>query len=207
MKLLLKSAVFLLLLCASGAAFGQSLVEGTVIYGNRFKPVSQAVVHLVNNSHKPPVDEIQKTGSDGHYTFENVEPGKGYAIAVYDTTGKLVGTDPTFEVLPDGDHVALPDLDIAKGVLADRAVKAGGLIQNDTGVSAGANISNEQLRLLPLYNRTFLALGAIQPGVHDVPQGSPLQQAGFSIAGSQPTSTNFTLRLYTNTQAATASPT
>ena len=193
MKLLLKSAAFALLLCASSVAFGQSLVEGTVIFGNRFKPVPDVNVHLVNKSQKPPMDRILKTGSDGHYTFDDVPPGPSYAVAVYDATGKLVGTDASFTVLPNGDHVALPDLDISKGVLADRAVKAGGLIQNDVSVSPGANISNEQLRVLPLYNRTFLALGLIQPGVHDVPQGSPLQGAGFSIAGSQPTSTNFLL--------------
>ena len=67
------------------------------------------------------------------------------------------------------------------------------MIENDRGVSPGANISNEQLRVLPLYNRNFLALGLIQPGVHDVEQGSPLQGAVFSIAGSRSTSTNFLL--------------
>ena len=192
MKLLLKSAALVLLLCASAAAFGQSLVDGRVVFGNRFKPV-QVTVHLVNKAHKPPIDLIQQTTSDGRYSFDDVPPGKDYAVAVYDATGKLVGTDPQFEVLPEARHTALPDLDLAKGVLADREVKSGGLIQNDTSTSPGANITNQQLRVLPLYNRTFLALGLIQPGVHDVPPGSPLQGAGFSIAGSRPTSTNFLL--------------
>src|ERR1700712_84924 len=74
MKLLLKSAVFALLLCASSVAFGQSLVEGTVIFGNRFKPVPDVNVHLVNKSQKPPLDRILKTGSDGRYTFDDVPP-------------------------------------------------------------------------------------------------------------------------------------
>ncbi|ADW71073.1 outer membrane beta-barrel protein [Granulicella tundricola] len=193
MKRLLKSAVFLLLFSASMAAFGQSLVDGRVVFGNNFKPVPQLTVHLVNKTRKPPVDETQLTAPDGRYSFDDVQPGKDYAVAVYDNTGKLVGTDASFEVLPDSRHTALPNIDISKGVLADREVKSGGLIQNDQGVVPGANISNQQLRVLPLYNRTFLALGAIQPGVHDVPQGSPLQGAAFSIAGSQQTSSNFLL--------------
>ena len=193
MKRLLKSAVVLSFLLLSSFAFGQSLVDGTVINGNRFKTVPNYTVHLVNKTRKPPLDQIQQTGPDGSYSFDDVPPGKDYAVAVYDTTGKLVGTDPQFEVLLNARHTALPDIDISKGVLADRAEKAGGLIQNDAGIVPGANITNEQLRLLPLYNRTFLALGLIQPGVHDVPQGSPLAQAGFSMAGSMPTSTNFLL--------------
>ncbi len=192
MNRLLKFIVVALLVCGP-AAFGQSLVDGTVINGNQFKPVASVTVHLVNKARKPSVDLIQQTNAEGKYSFDEVPAGRDYAVAVYDVTGKLLATDPSFEVLPDQPHTELPALDISKGVLADRAVKSGGLIQNDLDVSLGANISNQQLRVLPLYNRTFLALGLIQPGVHDVPQGSPLQQAGFSIAGSQPTSTNFLL--------------
>jgi len=185
--------VVLILLSASATVMAQSLVDGKVVFGNNFKPVPQMTVHLVNKNRKPPMDLTQVTAVDGRYSFDDVPAGAGYAVAVYDNTGKLLGTDPSFEVLPDAKHTAIPNIDISKGVLADRAVRAGGLIQNDKGVSLGANISNQQLRLLPLYNRTFLALGLIQPGVHDVPQGSPVTGAAFSIAGSSATSTNFLL--------------
>ncbi|WP_263385460.1 TonB-dependent receptor [Granulicella arctica] len=193
MKICLNVAVIFVVLSASVAALGQSVVNGRVVFGNPFKPVPQMTVHLVNKSQKPPMDQTAITSDDGRYTFDDVPPGQGYAVAVYDTTGKLVGTDASFEVIPDARHTALPNIDISKGVLADRAVRSGGLIQNDRDVSLGANITNQQLRVLPLYNRTFLALGAIQPGVHDVPQGSPLQGAAFSIAGSPTTATNFLL--------------
>ncbi|MEO6801992.1 MAG: hypothetical protein ABI197_01970 [Granulicella sp.] len=193
MNICLKTAVLLILISASITAIGQSLVDGRVVFGNSFKPVPQLTVHLVNKNRKPPMDLTQLTTSDGRYSFDDVPPGPDYAVAAYDSTGKLVGTDASFEVLPDARHTALPNIDISKGVLANREVLAGGLIQNDQGVTPGANISNQQLRLLPLFNRTFLALGAIQPGVHDVPPGSPLQGAAFSIAGSPATATNFLL--------------
>lgn len=173
---------------------GQAIVSGTVVSGNRFKPVSGIEVHLVNKTFKPPIDRKAMTGVDGSYIFEDVLAGENYAVDVIDQTGKLVGTDPRFVVLPaTTEHTAVPEIDISKGVTAKREEQSGGLIENDRGVSPGANISNEQLRVLPLYNRNFLALGLIQPGVHDVEQGSPLQGAAFSIAGSRSTSTNFLL--------------
>ncbi|HEY0264258.1 MAG TPA: TonB-dependent receptor [Granulicella sp.] len=193
MNVRLRLAAVLILITASLAAAGQSLVDGKVIFGNSFKPVPNMTVHLVNKDRKPPLDLTGQTSTDGRYSFDDVPPGTGYAVAVYDTTGRLVGTDASFEVLADARHTAIPDIDISKGVLADRAERSGGLIQNDKDVSPGANITNQQLRVLPLYDRTFLALGAIQPGVHDVPQGSPLVGAGFSIAGSPENSTNFLL--------------
>ena len=175
-------------------ARGQAIVTGTVVSGNRFKPVAGAEVHLVNKTFKPPIDRKVLTGADGSYNFEDVAPGENYAVDVLDPTGKLVGTDKRFAVLPSTtEHTAVPEIDISRGVTAERAEQSGGLIENDRSVSPGANISNEQLRVLPLYNRNFLALGLIQPGVHDVEQGSPLQGAAFSIAGSRSTSTNFLL--------------
>ena len=176
------------------AALGQAIVTGTVVSGNRLKPVGGIEVHLVNKTFKPPIDRKVLTEADGTYEFDDVLPGENYAVDIIDPTGKLLGTDPRFPVLPSTtSHTAVPEIDISRGVTAERAEKSGGLIENDRGISPGANISNEQLRLLPLYNRNFLALGLIQPGVHDVEQGSPLQGAGFSIDGSRSTSTNFLL--------------
>lgn len=185
----LLSAFFL-----GSAAFGQAIVTGTVVSGNRFKPVGGIEVHLVNKTFKPPIDRVVTTAADGSYSFEEVAPGENYAVDIIDQTGKLVGTDKRFPVLPSTtEHTAVPEIDISRGVTAERVEQSGGLIENDRSVSPGVNISNEQLRVLPLYNRNFLALGLIQPGVHDVEQGSPLQGAAFSIAGSRSTSTNFLL--------------
>ena len=193
MRLRLGLLVFFLVIFCSRTVFGQALVDGAVVNGNQFEPVPGVTVHLVNKSLKPEVDRQTVTTAEGRYSFDDVVPAEGYAVDVYDSTGKLVGTDIRFNVAADSKHTAAPDIDISKGITEERARKSGGLIENDRGVSPGANISNEQLRLLPLYNRTFLALGLIQAGVHDVQQGSPLQGAAFSIAGSPSTSTYFLL--------------
>ncbi len=169
------------------------IVIGRVVNGNGAKPVVGYTVHLVNKNLAPGVDRTAVTGDDGGYEFDGVRAADKYAVAVYDATGKLVGTDPSFPVAQDSAHTAVPDLDISRGLTAELTVKAGGLIQLDKGISPGSNVGNEQVRLLPLFNRNFLNLGLIQPGVHDVPQGSPLQGAAFSIAGSRATSTYFLL--------------
>ncbi|HEY4358180.1 MAG TPA: carboxypeptidase-like regulatory domain-containing protein [Acidobacteriaceae bacterium] len=203
MRLRLGLATIFLAL-ASGTAFSQAVVNGAVVYGNSSKPVPNVTVHLVNKNMHPTVDQIAKTGDDGSYSFDNVVPGEGYAVAVYDATGKVVGTDPSFSVSSaDPLHTAVPDIDISRGLTQERANKSGGLIQNDVSVSPGANISNEQIRVLPLYNRNFLNLGLIQPGVHDVEQGSALQGAAFSIAGARSTSTYFLLDGVDNVAAST----
>lgn len=202
LRLGLLAAVSIVL--ATGTAFGQAVVNGGVVYGNSSKPVPNVEVHLVNKYMKPPVDRVARTGDDGAYTFDDVVPGEGYAVAVYDATGKVVGTDPSFAVSSaDPLHTAVPDIDISRGLTATRANQSGGVIQNDISISPGTNISNEQVRTLPLYNRNFLNLGLIQPGVHDVEQGSPLQGAAFSIAGSRSTSTYFLLDGVDNVAAST----
>lgn len=190
MRLRISLLSLVVFLVCSGA-IGQALVDGRIINGNVFKPVAGVEVHLVNKALN--VDAPMNTAPDGRYSFDNVVAGEGYAVDVYDATGKLIGTDPHFDVAAESKHTAVPDIDISKGVTAQLVQKSGGLIENDRGVSPGANISNEQIRVLPLFNRNFLALGLIQPEVHDVEQGSPLQGAAFSIDGSRSTSTNFLL--------------
>jgi hypothetical protein len=69
--------------------------------------------------------------------------------------------------------------------------------------SLGANVSGTQLRVLPLYNRNFLALGNLAPGVHDVPQGSPLDGAAFSISGSPQYATSFLIDGHGNIASST----
>ena len=185
--------IALLLPVLPAMSWGQGLVDGKVVNGNQFTGAPKMTVHLVNKGIKPPVDRVAQTDDNGYYSFEDVVAGEGYSVDVYSETGKPLGFDVHFLVVDGQKHTALPSIDIAKGVSAEQASNAGNLLLNDRSVAPGANISNEQLRLLPLYNRTFLALGLLQPGVHEVEQGSALQGAGFSIAGSRASSTDVRL--------------
>jgi hypothetical protein len=196
------SFIALLLSISPAVAWGQGLVDGTVVNGNKFAGAPGKTVHLVNNTLKPPVDRTAVTDEDGYYRFGNVAPGDGYSVEVLSETGKPLGVDQALHFSVGNEkHTAVPNIDIAKGVTADEASKVTGLIVNDRTTAPGANVSNEQLQVLPLYNRTFLALGLIQPGVHDVEQGSPLQGAGFSIAGSRAGSTDFRLNSLSSPEA------
>jgi hypothetical protein len=76
-------------------------------------------------------------------------------------------------------------------------------IQNDSNVALSANITRTQLSQLPLFNRNFLALGLLLPGVHDVDPASPLAGAAFSISGSRTTSSNFQLDSSDNVASST----
>jgi hypothetical protein len=60
-------------------------------------------------------------------------------------------------------------------------------------------ITANQLRGLPLFNRNFLALGLLAPSTHDVPAGSELQDATFSISGARPTTNLFLMDGMDNT--------
>lgn len=197
MRLRLGILAGLLFAFCCGAAFAQGSVAGDVVNGGT-KPAIGMTVRL-NNSLDPKRNQTTVTDTTGHYEFDNVPEGKGYTVVIFDVTGRRVGvdTDPHSQEFampsdPAYQRLAIPQIDIAYGLTAERESVAGG-IQNDLGVSPGTNISNQQVRLLPLYNRNFLNLGLIQPEVHDVEQGSPLQGAAFSIAGSRSTSTNFLL--------------
>ena len=183
------------------SALGQALVDGYVVNGSPIHFVPNIDVHLVNNQLKPPVDLVIKTDESGYYVFSNVVVAEGYTVEVYSDTGKILGADLKFNLTQDG-HTALPSIDISKGINVAQAAKTSGLLLNDTGTALGANISNAQLRELPLYNRTFLALGLIQPGVHEVEQGSALRRAAFSIAGSPASAGNFLLNSLSTPQSA-----
>jgi hypothetical protein len=200
MRIPLKIIGFVLL-CVPAAAWGQSEVSGQIVSGNQFTPVPNFEVHLRNDTLDPKVDRSTHTDDTGSYVFEDVVPGKGYSVQVFSLEGKPIGIDNISTLEPGSRYVTLPYIDIAKGTDSRQQAKASSLLATDRGIALGANISNEQLQELPLYNRTFLALGLIQPGVHNVEQGSPLQGASFSIAGASARSNNFLLNSLSTPQS------
>lgn len=72
--------------------------------------------------------------------------------------------------------------------------------QSASGQGVGIPAVNE-LRELPFFNRNFLVLGLLAPSTHDVPAGSELQDATFSISGQRPNTNLFLLDGMDNTAA------
>lgn len=69
-----------------------------------------------------------------------------------------------------------------------------GAVQLETvATSISGVVTGDQLRTLPLYNRTFLALGGLTPNVHDLAAGNELAGASFSVAGARGASNAFLL--------------
>ena len=193
-------ALFLCLVPA--LAWGQGIVDGHVVNGSQFTPAAGRKVHLVNNTLNPKVDRVVLSDDGGIYTFDDVAPGTGYSVEVLSDNGGVLGQSiRSFEVVSGNKYTDLPAMDIAKGVDTAQTKNDVSVLLADRDSAQGSNISTIQLRELPLYNRTFLALSLIQPGVHDVEQGSPLQGAAFSVAGSRPTSTDFLLNSLANPES------
>lgn len=130
--------------------------------------------------------------------FETVPP---IDISQYQTTPAAAPAQPVVPsptpgapgnqpASPSPVAAAPPRQRLAAPVAARTATHA---IANDTNIALSANITRSQLSELPLFNRNFLALGLLLPGVHDVDPGSPLAGAAFSISGSRTTANNFLL--------------
>ncbi|HEX3435974.1 MAG TPA: carboxypeptidase-like regulatory domain-containing protein [Pseudacidobacterium sp.] len=205
-------------------AFGQTRVDGQVLNGDAFHPVSGATVRLVN----PAINLIQttQTDQDGDFEFPVVPPQSGYVIQVLDANGKVLASSDSFDLNVGQAHTTVPPIDISSALAPPAPAPAAApaapatpsptsqaapapppatppaplpaqsktqAIQNDLNVSLSANITRTQLSELPLFNRNFLVLGLLLPGVHDVDPGSPLAGAAFSISGSRTTANNFLL--------------
>jgi len=204
-------------------AHAQTRVDGQVQNGDRFHPVSGAIVQLVNPAIK--LVQTTKTDEDGNFEFPVVPPQAGYVIQVVDANGKVLVVSDPFDLNVGQAHTTLPPIDIApalapppppptKPVVAPTTPTANNppppvaaakppppipaqpksqAIQNDLNIALSANITRTQLSEIPLFNRNFLALGLFLPGVLNVDPASPLAGAAFSISGSRTTSSNFEL--------------
>ncbi|HLJ86700.1 MAG TPA: TonB-dependent receptor [Candidatus Angelobacter sp.] len=169
-----------------GAA--QTLVTGHVYQADGKTEIPGAIVTLKN----PSIGLLRKetTDEDGEYTFQQVPPASGYDVEA-SLNDKVLSRRLAITVLVGQAKVVLPSL-IQDQIETVKAETPKGAELNFSPTSS-ENITREQLQSLPLFNRTFLALGLLSPGSHDTPAGSPLAGATFSIAGARPTSNNFLL--------------
>lgn len=202
MKFIKHSCVVLVLaLTFTSVAFAgsEAIVSGTVYGPDGITVLPNITVELLNRATN--FKRTVVTGSDGGYSIPNVPPATNYEISAI-RNGAVIAKNTGIQVEVGDDAVIFPALqeqvatqqtlaaasDKPKQTLPNR------VIQNDLRSSAiSATVSSTQLRSLPLFNRTFLALGLLAPNTHDVEGGSPLTGATFSMAGAPPSSNNFLL--------------
>src|SRR5256714_6678546 len=175
MKFMKHSCVvaFLALVLTSLAFAGsEAIVSGTVYGPDGITVLPGITVELVNKATN--FKRTVVTGSDGGYSVPNVPPAAGYEISAI-RNGAVIAKNGGIQVEVGDDAVIFPALqeqvaaqktavaatDKPKQVLPNRVV------QNDLRSSAiSATVSSAQLRSLPLFNRTFLALGLLAPNTH-----------------------------------------
>jgi len=201
----LSIATAILLFCASLAHAQNAVVLGSV-YDGKGNPMPGVQVVLVNEN--TGFSRITATGADGSYTIPEVPPADGYKVTALKPGGEQLDQRTDISVNVGDERSILPPLrervaGVAQGEIAPGATGPGAntptpsnapLVRNETtATSLSGVITSDQLRTLPLYNRNFLVLGLVTPNTHDVPQGSALAGASFSVSGQRPTSNNFLL--------------
>ena len=193
MRWLVLSCGLLLMAVPTFAATQNAVVYGTV-YDAAGNSLAGATVTLEN----PALGfaRTAATGSDGSFNFAEVPPAEGYRLTA-SKDGRTLDIRAGITVNVGDERVILPPLKeqtvtAAAPVVAKEA--KGQAVRNETvSTTISGVITGDQLRSLPLYNRTFLALGLLTPNTHDTQASSDLRGASFSVAGNRPNQNNFLL--------------
>lgn len=201
-RAVLATAGLWVLLLSAQLSFAQAVVRGAVVDVDGATPLPGVTVTLTNALTN--FEAQKQTNDDGEFEFPGLPPKEGYQITALQN-GKTIETR-VFALVQGQTKLVLPPLrprpeaveagsavTPAAASAATTSVDTGNQVQPDSNSSFSENVKSEQLRSLPLFNRTFLALGLLSPDGHDVPGGSPLAGATFSIAGNRPTTNNFLL--------------
>ena len=176
-----------MLLMASLAA-AQTTITGNVYSADGKTPALGATIVLKN----PAIgfSRTATTDGQGNYVFDSVPPASGYDIEAV-VNGKTIASRANIDVLVGQSRIVFPPL--IRDQVESPATPARPVLQVNLSPSYSENITRAQLRSLPLFNRNFLVLGLLSPGVHNVPASSPLAGATFSISGGRPENNNFLL--------------
>lgn len=182
------SVMFFFGLMFVNMAVGQATVTGRVYQADR-SLLPGAIVVLKN----PSINLLRTavTNDDGEYMFRSVQPAPDYEVEAK-LNGQTIAQRVGITVQVGDANVVFPAL-IQNVIETVKKAADNPKIEINLSPSDSENISAEQLRSLPLFDRTFLALGLLTPSTHNVPAGSPLAGATFSISGARPTSNNFLL--------------
>ena len=172
------------------AATSNATIWGTV-YDSSGKPAANVTVVLDNTSLG--IVRTLTTDSQGSYTISEVPPADGYRVTA-SSSGERWDVRLGVTVNVGDERVIIPPLRQQQTVAVIKTISKIRQASADTiSSSVSGVIVGEQLRQLPLFNRNFLALGLLTPGTHDVPAGSPLAGASYSISGTGAGDTTFLL--------------
>jgi hypothetical protein len=193
LKLFLTFTLVLLSALPMLAATQNATVYGTV-YNASGNSEAGITVSLANPSLG--FQRTTTTGSDGSYNFAEVPPAEGYVLTAM-RGSQIIDIRSGIVVNVGDERVIFPPLreqvTVAAAKPVAKAAEAGGVQLETVATSISGVITGEQLRTLPLYNRTFLALGGLTPNVHDLGAGNELAGVSFSIAGGRGASNSFLL--------------
>ncbi len=209
---------FLILVLAIGvislharAGTQNATIVGAVYVRSSGAIVPGATVRLINAGIG--FSQMQVTGSEGTYTFDNVPPAENYVISV-EKSGFSPAVLTNIIVLVDEEKLVLPPFRLEAAVQANPPVGEQAPSQAPTQVPAPASqqsrkaplvsldllsttesgvIESRWVHTLPLVNRDFIDLALLVPGTYPVEQGSVLQGASLVVNGARADMNNFLL--------------
>lgn len=217
-----KPSHFLILVLALGVinfhAWGgtqNATITGAVYERSSGAVVPGATVRLINASIG--FSQVQVTGPEGTYTFDNVPPAENYVISV-ERSGFSPAVLTNIIVLVDEEKLVLPPFRLEAPVQANPPVSSQtpsqAPTQAPTAAAAPARQKSEKapsvsldllsttqsgviesrwVHTLPLVNRDFIDLALLVPGTYPVEQGSVLQGASLAVNGARADMNNFLL--------------
>lgn len=189
----LLSTLLLLLTAVPSFAGSQNAVVYGTVYDAAGNPKGGVTVKIVDPDMG--LSRTTTSASDGTFSFAEVPPSEEYRV-IATVEGRVIDFRGGVSVNVGDEMVVLPPLreqSVAATGKVEKRVGTAGVRNETVSTSISGVITGDQLRALPLYNRTFLALGLLMPNVRDVEAGSEIAGASYSISGSRTSSNNFLL--------------
>ncbi|MGB0000059.1 MAG: carboxypeptidase-like regulatory domain-containing protein, partial [Candidatus Acidiferrales bacterium] len=208
--LILVLAIGLISLHARGGT-QNATVTGSVYARSSGDLVPGAAVHLINAG--TGFSQMQTTGSDGTYTFNNVPPAENYVISV-EKSGFSPAVLTNIIVQVDEEKLVLPPFRLEMVVQANSPVaprppsqtplqvpppapqqsaKSPSVSLDLLSTTESGVIDSNRVHTLPLVNRDFIDLALLVSGTYPVEQGSVLQGASLVVNGARADMNNFLL--------------
>jgi hypothetical protein len=208
--LILVLAIGLISLHAWGGT-QNATVTGSVYARSSGDLVPGAAVHLINAG--TGFSQMQTTGSDGTYTFNNVPPAENYVISV-EKSGFSPAVLTNIIVQVDEEKLVLPPFRLEMVVQANSPVaprppsqtplqvpppapqqsaKSSSVSLDLLSTTESGVIDSNRVHTLPLVNRDFIDLALLVSGTYPVEQGSVLQGASLVVNGARADMNNFLL--------------